>query len=202
MRADYEIDRPKYSRQLARQLPQMFKNGKSVADVCTKLNIARNTFYSGWANKHQLTDITEQNDDVVSRRSRIEWWALVAEIAGGLAVVISVIYLAVQINDNTRMLRSQSHYNALDVLHSPGEIVLENADLASLMVRCNSEPDSVSVDEWERCRWFYFLQMNGWEYTYYQNLERTIPEQLWFGVDGVMRQYVAHRKSESSHPKI
>jgi hypothetical protein len=130
---------------------------------------------------------------VVSRRSRIEWWALVAEIAGGLAVVISVIYLAVQINDNTRMLRSQSHYNALDVLHSPGEIVLENADLASLMVRCNSEPDSVSVDEWERCRWFYFLQMNGWEYTYYQNLERTIPEQLWFGVDGVMRQYVAHR---------
>ena len=46
----------------------------------------------------------------------LERTALIAEIFGGCAVVVSVIYLALQISDNNRLLRSQSHYNALEVL--------------------------------------------------------------------------------------
>jgi hypothetical protein len=50
---------------------------------------------------------------------KLEKWALIAEIGGALAVVLSVIYLAVEVSDNTRILRSQAHYNALELTQRP-----------------------------------------------------------------------------------
>ena len=44
---------------------------------------------------------------VLFTKAKLEGWALVAEIGGGLAVIVSVIYLGRQINDNTKLLRSQ-----------------------------------------------------------------------------------------------
>jgi len=133
-------------------------------------------------------------DDSSTRRFRLELWALIAEIVGGAAVVISVVYLAIQINDNTRALRSQSHYNIIDVLHEPAAIVLESSDLAGLLNRCDAQPSSVSTDEWERCSWFYFLQLDAFEYAYYQTLDQAIPKQIWEGVYGAIRQDIAQKK--------
>jgi len=114
----------------------------------------------------------------------LERAALIAEVLGGFAVVVSVIYLALQISDNNRLLRSQSHYNALEVLQRPFEIMLENADLAEILQQCNDDPYDVSDVIWSRCTNYIFMQANGWEYTYYQNLDDAVPPSLWVGVDG------------------
>ena len=47
-----------------------------------------------------------------AKKERIETAALVAEIVGAIAVVISVIYLAAQIAESNKELRSQTHFNA------------------------------------------------------------------------------------------
>ena len=119
-------------------------------------------------------------------RNHLENAALIAEILGAIAVVVSVIYLAVQITDNTRMLRSQSHYNALEVLQRPFELLLESDSLAPTLNECDNQPDEVEASRWSRCVTYYFMQANGWEYTYYQHLENAIPPELWVGVDGYM----------------
>lgn len=121
-------------------------------------------------------------------RNHLENAALVAEILGAIAVVVSVIYLAVQITDNTRMLRSQSHYNALEVLQRPFELLLESDSLAPTLNDCDRQPDQVEASSWSRCVTYYFMQANGWEYTYYQHLEDAIPPELWVGVDGYMAE--------------
>jgi len=118
------------------------------------------------------------------QRSRLELFALVAEIAGGLAVVISVVYLAVQISDNNRLLRSQAHYNALEVTQRSFEIMVETEDLARVLVACDQHPYEVPESDWQRCRNYYFMQMNGWEYVYYQEIDEATPPELWVGVDG------------------
>ncbi len=46
------------------------------------------------------------------QKTTLEYWALIAEITGAIAVVLSVIYLGLQIRANTKVLRSQAHYNA------------------------------------------------------------------------------------------
>ena len=52
---------------------------------------------------------------ILFTKANLEGWALVAEIGGAIAVIMSVIYLGKQINDNTKLLRSQAHYNALSL---------------------------------------------------------------------------------------
>ena len=57
----------------------------------------------------------------------LEWKAMgLTEITGVVAVVVSVLYLGLQIRDNTKVLRSQAHYNALSLAQRPMEMMIEN----------------------------------------------------------------------------
>lgn len=114
---------------------------------------------------------------------RLEKAALVAEIIGGAAVVISVAYLAVQLADNNRLMRSQAHYNALEIAQRPFETLIEDGSLAGALERCESSPREVVSEDWKRCSTYYFMQANAWEYLYYQNRDGTIPSEFWGGSD-------------------
>ena len=66
-------------------------------------------------------------------RTVLEYWSLLAGIASALAIMVSVIHLALQIHDNTRLLRSQAHSNALVVGQRPIELMVANQGLARIM---------------------------------------------------------------------
>ena len=122
--------------------------------------------------------------------TKLERWALFAEIAGAFAVVMSVAYLALQVSDSNRLLRSQAHYNALELGQRPLELLVENENLATVMADCNSNPESVDPVSWSRCRALYFMEFNSWEYFYYQYADNSIPAQLWRGADAHFKQQV------------
>jgi hypothetical protein len=127
----------------------------------------------------------------VPAATKLEQWALFAEIAGAVAVVLSVAYLALQVSDNNRLLRSQAHYNALELGQRPLEIMLENESLAVVLVSCETAPATVDQVGWERCSNYYLMQFNSWEYFYYQHDDQSIPPQLWRGADAYFKQKVA-----------
>ena len=72
----------------------------------------------------------------------------ITEITGVIAVVVSVLYLGLQIRDNTKVLRSQAHYNALSLAQRPMEMMIENESLANVVNRSYSDPDAISADDW------------------------------------------------------
>jgi len=123
-----------------------------------------------------------------TRKERIETAALVAEIIGAVAVVISVIYLAVQISESNKELRSQSHYNALSLGQRPFEIELENADLARIISIGYQDPDGLTEMEWYRFTQYQVMAFNAWEYYYYENNKDAIPESLWIGANAYYHQ--------------
>ena len=52
METKAKIGRPtKYSKNLCKKLPEMFKNGESVVEVCAALGIWKDTFYN-WVKEH------------------------------------------------------------------------------------------------------------------------------------------------------
>ena len=124
-------------------------------------------------------------------RERLELGAFAAEIVGAVAVVVSVIYLALQIADNNKLLRSQAHYNALSLAQRPLEMMVDNESLAGVVAQCDVQPARTSSTNWERCLNYYFMQFNSWEYMYYQHDDGSIPEQLWSGADSYFKQLVA-----------
>ena len=122
--------------------------------------------------------------------SKLKRWALLAEIAGAVAVVLSVAYLALQVSDNNKLLRSQAHYNALELGQRPLELVLENESLADVLLKCEKDPQTIDPTSWERCSTYYFLETNSWEYFYYQHIDGSIPPQLWRGADAYFKKKV------------
>ena len=116
-----------------------------------------------------------------------------AEIIGAIAVVVSVIYLGVQIKENTKILRTQAHYNALSLAQRPFEMVVQNDNLAQLINTCYSKPGDVMDDEWVRCRYYFVMEFNAWEYLFYQNRDGSIPPQLWSGADAYYKSLISNK---------
>lgn len=113
-----------------------------------------------------------------------------SQIISAVAVVITVIYLTIQIQDNTRALENRGHYNALSIGQAPIFMMVDNSDLARIVEKGYINPDSlVSVDQLR----FYdhqFLSFNGWEYLYYANQSESIPKSLWIGADGYFSELI------------
>jgi hypothetical protein len=125
--------------------------------------------------------ITQKNIDAV---------ALFSQLTSAFAVVISLIYLTVQINDNTKALENQSHYNALSVAEAPIVMTVDNPELARIVERGYINPDSLESVEKMRFYDHQFLSFNGWEYLYYANQSESIPKSLWTGADGYFSELV------------
>ena len=113
------------------------------------------------------------------------------EFIGAIAVVATLVYLAIQVRHsreatevNNRLLRSQAHYNALQAAQKPFELLIQSESVAGILVKCDQAPYDIDESDWRRCVNYYFMQANGWEYLYYQNLDNAIPPELWVGGDG------------------
>jgi hypothetical protein len=116
---------------------------------------------------------------------------VITEITSVIAVVLSVLYLGLQIRDNTKVLRSQAHYNALSLAQRPMEMMIENDGLATIVNTGYKTPDALSADDWARFGNYAFIGFNAWEYLYYQNGDRSIPRELWVGADAYFKGLVA-----------
>ena len=119
-----------------------------------------------------------------SRKNKLVNATMIAEIISAIAVVITVIYLTMQIKDNTRALKSQGHYNALSIAQSPIVMTVNDQNLATIVQKGFIKPDSLSSVERMRFYDHLFLSFNGWEYLYYANESESIPSSLWVGADG------------------
>lgn len=116
---------------------------------------------------------------------------MITEITSVVAVVLSVLYLGLQIRDNTKVLRSQAHYNALSLAQRPMEMMIENEGLATIVNTGYATPEALTADDWARFGNYVFIGFNAWEYLYYQNGDRSIPSELWVGADAYFKGLVA-----------
>lgn len=128
------------------------------------------------------------------KKMNLQNLAHIAEIIGGVAVLVSLIYLAVQLSDNNKLLRSQAHFNALELTQEPLMLTVENADLAEIIVKCDSAEGGLPQSMLNRCHNFYFIQYNGWEYLYYQNIDESIPPEIWMGADSYYREEISQKE--------
>jgi hypothetical protein len=99
------------------------------------------------------------------------------------AVLVSVLYLNTYIEENTKALRSQGHFNGVMLGERPIEMMLENEKLANVVNVCNATPSAVSADEWDKCCNYYLMSFNAFEYWYYEHEDGSIPTYLWIGAD-------------------
>lgn len=123
------------------------------------------------------------------RKSRLEIIALLAEIIAALAVVLSVIYLAMQVSANNRLLQSQSTNNMMASIHTNMLQIATNPEFAALTVRCGQNPYAVTEVEWLRCASYYHATVDQWEYAFNQYQSGSMPPDYWTGIDAGIKHF-------------
>jgi hypothetical protein len=117
-----------------------------------------------------------------------EWFWTALQFSA-LAITFYAIYRQLQaqqaqqaqMQENTKLLRSQAHHNALTLSQRARELLIENEGFARIVNVGYTKPESLSDVDWMRSSSYMFLQFNQWEYLYYQHRDGSIPTEYWVG---------------------
>ena len=92
----------------------------------------------------------------------MNWDALgaIAEFLGAVAVFITLAYLALQIRQNTKAVKSAALDSAIESVNSARLTLVDNVELSELFLRGSTEPDSLT--ELEAMRFRVLLQTFMW----------------------------------------
>jgi hypothetical protein len=124
----------------------------------------------------------------------VNWDAIgaVAELLGALGVIISLIYLAVQIRQNTQSVRMTSHHGIADQFTQTTLATVHDRDLAALVIRGVADADSLG--ETERARFFTFLMaiLRTYEEIYQLDQRGLIDSKFWKARNRSMRNWLAN----------
>ncbi len=79
----------------------------------------------------------------------MNWEAIgaIGEILGATAVLVTLLYLAAQIRQNTKSATTATYESAMSAFTQSNMTVAGNPNLASIMVRGSIDPDSLDPEE-------------------------------------------------------
>jgi hypothetical protein len=75
-------------------------------------------------------------------------FASIAEVVGALAVVISLIYVGMQVQDSTRAVRSATANETTNAISAWYENIAVDPETVQLLYAGASDPDSLTAEQW------------------------------------------------------
>lgn len=111
----------------------------------------------------------------------LEQFYYIGEIAGVIVVTVTLIFLTIQVRQNTKALRSAAAQNAHDMAEAIYHPVVTDAALADLVIRGIRDPDALTEVETARFTSFWqngFFAMQNW---FYQRQQGVLDEGIWVG---------------------
>lgn len=113
----------------------------------------------------------------------LQRWSAIAEIVAAVAVVLSIIYLAIEVRGNTNAIESQTRQGLLDAANAINMGVSNDSALADLIFRAQEGLDEIS--EVERIQYTHFIngELNLWEQAYYSHANDTMEDDIWIAYD-------------------
>ena len=115
------------------------------------------------------------------RTITVNWDAVgaLAELVGAVGVILSLVYLARQIGQNTRSVRVASYQSWFNSYDSLSNIILASSEFDALLHRGLGDPDSLSEEDSRRVRGVLRRSFRQFENLYYQHSEAMIDPSLY-----------------------
>jgi hypothetical protein len=120
----------------------------------------------------------------MKRNMKLSDWAHVAEIVGAIAVIVTLAYLTVQIEQNTVAVEASTRQGRLDFGWGQTELLITQPGLAKFVME--AEKDAIALDDEERLLFYEFTtwRMATWELTYQEYLDGLMDEETWQAWNG------------------
>ena len=114
----------------------------------------------------------------------MNWDAIgaIGTFISAIAVIISLIYLAVQTKQNTRAMKSASFHQVRVSFSDIPLAIAQDSELVSILARVNSDPDSLTKEEVIRYEMILLTIIRRAESAYFQSIEGSLPLESWIGI--------------------
>ena len=135
--------------------------------------------------------------------------ANIGEIIGSIAVIISIVYLAIQIRTNTEAERTLTYQAVVSDFGALNNTMASTPELSHLFVEAMEDYHQLSSDEKARISQLFFQCFRYFENMFYQHRKGYLDEEVWIGWKRMMLTYYSrpgfqtwweHRKDVYSEP--
>jgi hypothetical protein len=89
--------------------------------------------------------------------------ALIAEILGGIGIIVSILYLGFEISENNKNTRTSNHLALQELTGQINNLLMENTALAEVILKGQDDPTSLSEVEQMQFYAFADRSFNVWE---------------------------------------
>lgn len=113
----------------------------------------------------------------------LQRWSLVAEIVGALAVVVSIVYLTIEVQRNTSAIQSQTSQGLLEMANETNQLLSLTPEMAELFMRAQTEYELLTPAEHLRWRRWVNSELNIWEHAFHSHAKGTLDDAMWVGYD-------------------
>lgn len=123
----------------------------------------------------------------------IEGFAQLAEIVSSIGVIVSLIYVSVQVRQNTRALKATTYNevtaNSVSIM-SPWHA---HPEFAEFLVRMLADPDSATPAQKLRFHVMLLTAFRHWDNLYYQFRNGALDREMWESYDRSLTLWLANK---------
>ena len=121
------------------------------------------------------------------RSLKLSEWTNIAEIIASIAIIVSLVYVGLQVKQNTYGFQQSSYQHVLDILVQGDMALAQDAELHRLVTSAMADPKTVPAEEWSRFSHFMFPRIGIWEYIYLARQENALNEFQWTAFEPYFR---------------
>jgi len=103
----------------------------------------------------------------------------IGDFAGGIAVIVTLIYLAAQIRENSRSTRLAAMQSTMLAAQNIGKLPAKDRDLARLLRVGLPEPGELDEDEFQQLRYYLLNMLRVHEDMFVQHKAGVIDDETW-----------------------
>jgi len=105
----------------------------------------------------------------------------IAELLGGIGVIVSLFYLAMQIQQNTRSVRAASYHSVVTSLSELSGSIGRDADASRLFFAGTNDHDRLTQEEWRQFGILVTSLFRNYENIFYQHSQEMMEDAVWQG---------------------
>lgn len=118
--------------------------------------------------------------------------AQLGEFIGGMFVVVSLVYLAYQVRQNTKSLRAENYARVLDRLSTLQSNLSSDAELNRIVVVGAQTPEVLSRTDRVRLTWALYELMGAGEFVFHQAQQGSLPDEVWQRWRATLAWWISH----------
>jgi hypothetical protein len=109
----------------------------------------------------------------------LQLMAQVADLLGAFAIIVSLVYVALQVKQNTLSIRAENYAHALDRVSEMQSKLAQNPEITRMMTVGLADPLALPRLQRVQFSWLLYEMFGAFEFMYLQSRNAALPADVW-----------------------